>query len=146
MLGGYTMQLTNLQVLNVLRALNVLSQNKLPVKLSWRVTTAIRTLEPFAKATEEPLKELQMKYALRDDDGKFVEAVDQEGNAVPNTMQIPNEKVELLNREISELLNETIDVENVTFRLSEFPDSLEIEPAVLTALSPVIDPTDSVGI
>lgn len=138
------MQLKNTQVLNAVRALTVLSQNKLPVKLSWRIATALRTLEPFAKAVEEPMKELQMKYAVRDDDGKFVEALDEKGTPVPNTLQIPADKVELLNKEVNDLLNEAVNVDNVTLRISDFPDSMEIEPVVFGALVPLIDDSEEV--
>lgn len=133
------MQLTNLQVLNVSQALNVLSQNKLPIKLSWRVATAIRSLDPFMKAADETMKEVRMKYAVKDDQGKYLEAIDKEGNPIPNTVQIPNDKVVILNTEMDELLNQTVTVENVTLHLSDFPDKLELEPSVLNALIPIID-------
>jgi hypothetical protein len=132
------MQLTNIQVLNAVQALSSLGQNKLPFKLAWRVTTAIRSLEPFAKAVDEPMKEIRLKYALRDHLDNLVEAVDKDGNAIPNTVQIPNDKIALVNKEMEDLLSLTVEVHNVEFKLSEFPESLELEPAVLTALTPII--------
>ncbi len=133
------MQLTNTQVLNVLQALSTLSQNKLPIKLSWKITTAIRSLEPFAKAIDEPMKEIRLKYALRDHLDNFVEAVDKDGNPVPNTIQIPNDKVAIVNQEMEELLTQTVEVSNVTLRLTDFPDTLQVEPVVLNALLPIIN-------
>ena len=132
------MQLTNLQVLNVLQALNKLGQEKLPIRLSWKVTTAVRELETFAKAVDEPMKEIRMKYANRDHLGVLVEATDKDGTVIPNTITIPNDKIELVNKELDELLNQEVEVKNVTFKLSDFPDSLELEPAVLNALYPVM--------
>jgi hypothetical protein len=132
------MQLTNLQVLNVLQALNKLGQEKLPIRLSWKVTTAVRELEAFAKAVDEPMKEIRMKYANRDHLGALVEAKDENGNAIPNTITIPNDKIESVNKELDELLSQEVEVKNVTFKLSDFPDSLELEPAVLNALYPVM--------
>lgn len=133
------MQLTNLQVLNVTQALSVLSQNKLPIKLSWKVATAIRSLEPFAKSVDEPMKELRMKYAIKDQAGNYIEALDKEGKPLPNTIQIPSDKVEILNKEMDELLTQTVMVENVTLHISDFPETLQLEPSVLNALSPIID-------
>lgn len=133
------MQLTNLQVLNVSQALNVLAQNKLPIKLSWRVATALRSLDSFTKAADESMKELRMKYAVKDDQGNYLEAVDKDGNPVPNTIQIPNDKVVALNTEMEELLKQTVTVENVTLHLSDFPEKLEMEPSVLNGLMPIID-------
>jgi hypothetical protein len=133
------MQLTNIQVLNAVQALSSLGQNKLPFKLAWRVTTALRSLEPFAKAVDEPMKDIRTKYALRDDAGNFVEAIDKDGNNVPNTVQIPNDKIALVNKEMEDLLAQTVEVHNVEFKLSEFPESLELEPNVLNALTPLIN-------
>lgn len=132
------MQLTNVQVLNAIQALSSLGQSKLPFKLAWRVTTAIRSLEPFAKAAEEPLKEIRLKHALRDHLDNLVEAVDKDGNTIPNTIQIPNDKIAIVNKEMDELLSQTVEVHNVEFKLSEFPDSIELEPAVLNGLVPLM--------
>lgn len=136
--GGYTMQLTNFQVLNIMQALGAVSQQKLPVKLAWKVTTAVRALEPFAKAVDEPLKEIRTKHANRDHLGNLVEALDKDGNPVPNTITIPNDKIEVVNKEMDELLTQTVEVSNVSLRLSDFPETMELEPAVLTALLPII--------
>lgn len=133
------MQLTNLQVLNVTQALSVLSQKKLPIKLSWKISTAIRSLEPFAKSIDDPMKELRMKYAVKDQQGNFVEALDKDGNAVPNTIQIPNDKVQILNKEIDEFLSQMVSVENVTLHIADFPDTLELEPTILSSLSPILN-------
>jgi hypothetical protein len=132
------MQLTNIQVLNAVQALSSLGQQKLPFKLAWRVTTAMRSLEPFAKAVEEPLKEIRLKYALRDHLDNFVEAVDKDGNTIPNTIQIPNDKITIVNKEMDDILFQTVEVHNVEFKLSEFPDTIELEPAVLSALVPLM--------
>lgn len=132
------MQLTNLQVLNALQALNSLSQQKLPVRLGWKINTALGALQPFAKATDEPLSEIRTRYAIRDEKGNLMEAVDNDGNKLPNTIQIPNDKIELVNQEINDFLAQTVEVLNVEFKLSEFPETLEIEPSVLNGLTPLI--------
>ena len=139
------MQLTNLQVLNAVGALNVLGQQKMPIKLAWKINTAIRSLEPFAKAIDEPMKDIRIKYALRDQLDNLVEAVDKDGKNIPNTIQIPNDKIAIVNQELDELLSQTVEVHNVAFRLSEFPDTLELEPSVLNALGILItedEPTE----
>lgn len=132
------MKLTNVQVLNALQAINTISQQKLPIRLSWRVSTAARTLEPFAKAVDEPMKEIRLKHAVRDHLDNLVEALDEKGNPIPNTIQIPNDKIAIVNQEMNELLSQEVEVSNVEFKLSEFPDSMELEPAVLSALMPLM--------
>lgn len=132
------MQLTNVQVLNVLQGLNTISQNKLPIRLAWKVTTAIRSLQEFAKAVDEPMKEIRTKHALKDEAGNFVSAVDENGKAIPDTIQIPNDKIAIVNQEMNELLGATVEVSNVEFSLSDFPESMELEPSVLSLLMPVL--------
>jgi hypothetical protein len=132
------MQLTNVQVLNALQSLSALGQQKLPIKLAWKVTTAARTLEPFGKAVEEPLKEIRLKYATRDHLDNLVEAVDQDGKTIPNTITIPNDKIAIVNKEMDELLLQVVEVSNVEFKLSDFPDTMELEPAVLNGLMPLL--------
>lgn len=132
------MQLTNVQVLNVLQGLNTISQNKLPIRLAWKVTTAIRSLQEFAKAVDEPMKEIRTKHALKDEAGNFVQAVDENGKEIPDTIQIPNDKIAIVNQEMNELLGATVEVSNVEFSLSDFPESLEMEPSVLSLLMPVL--------
>lgn len=132
------MQLTNVQVLNVLQGLNTISQNKLPIRLAWKVTTAIRSLQDFAKSLDEPMQEIRMKYALRDETGSLMEALDEKGDKLPNTIQIPNDKIAIVNKEMNELLGATVEVANVEFSLSDFPETLELEPSTLNLLAPII--------
>jgi len=132
------MQLTNVQILNVLQGLNTISQNKLPIRLAWKVTTAIRSLQDFAKAVDEPMKEIRTKHALKDETGNFVAAVDENGKNIPDTIQIPNDKIATVNMEMNELLGATVEVANVEFSLSDFPETLELEPSVLSLLMPVL--------
>jgi translation initiation factor 6 (eIF-6) len=102
-------------------------------------------LEPFAKAVDEPMKDIRMKYAIKDQLDNYIEAVDDNGNAVPNTIQIPNDKIAIVNKDMDELLSQMVEVLNVKFKLSEFPDTLELQPAVLVGLTPLItedEPTE----
>ena len=132
------MQLTNLQVLNVLQGLNKLSQEKLPIKLSWKVTTAVRSLESFGKSADEMLTQIRTKYATRDHLGNLVEALDKDGNAIPNTITIANDKIAEVNAEFDEALKQVVEVHNVSLKLSDFPETMELEPAALNALSPIL--------
>jgi hypothetical protein len=131
------MELTNSQVLNALQGLNTLSSNKLPIKLAWKVTTAIRELEVFAKAVETPLQDIRMKYAARDEDGRLLEALNEAGEKIPNTLQIPSDKLGLLNSELMDLMNAQVQVHNVALSLEDFPDTFEMEPTTLNLLMPL---------
>lgn len=133
------MKLTNLQVLNALQSLNVISQTKLPIKFAWKVATAIRALQEFSKALEGPMQEIREKHAIRNSDGIMIEAVDEEGKTIPNTVQIPNDKIAIVNAEINGLLDETVEVANVNLKLSDFPEDIKLEPVVLNGLSSLVE-------
>lgn len=132
------MKLTNFQVLNALQSLNLISQTKLPIKFAWKVATAIRSLEQFSRALEMPMQEIREKYAMRNSDGVMIEAENEKGEKIPNTIQIPNEKIAIVNAEINGLLEETVEVSNVELKLSDFPDDIKLEPVVLSGLTPLI--------
>jgi hypothetical protein len=132
------MQLTNAQVLNALQGLNTISQNKLPIRLAWKVTTAIQSLQEFATTLDAPLQEIRLKHALRDEEGNLVEVRDENNVAIPNTIQIPNEKIPVVQQEMNELLNATVEVANVQFSLNDFPETLQLEPSVLVLLTPIL--------
>ena len=68
----------------------------------------------------------------------MVEALDKDGKVIPNTITIPNDKIELVNMELDELLSQVVEVSNVGLKLSDFPDSMELEPTALLALAPIL--------
>jgi uncharacterized protein YxjI len=132
------MKLTNLQILNATQGLGALSQKKMGIKTAWKITTALRSLEHFAKSADESMKEIRNKYALLDAQGNPLEAVNEKGERVANTVQIPNDKVAVLNKEMTEFMDQEIEVHNAQFRLADFPENLELEPSVLLAIAPLL--------
>jgi hypothetical protein len=132
------MRLTNLEVLNALRPLEVISQQKLPVKLSWKIATAMNALKPFAEQPQKFISEVTAKYAIRDEMGNAVESTDADGNKIPNTIQIGPMDIEKVNTELSDLMKQTVEVSNVELSLDDFPDTTEVEPVVMTGLLPLL--------
>jgi hypothetical protein len=131
------MRLTNLEVLNAQRPLEIISQQKLPVKLSWKIATAMNALKPFAEETQKFISEVTAKYAIRDEMGNAVESTDMDGNNIPNTIQIGPLDIERVNTELSDLMKQTVEVSNVELSLADFPDTIEVEPAVMSGLLPL---------
>lgn len=132
------MQLTNKQVTDAYRGLTMLSNQKVPIKLAWKITTAIRSLAPFATKAGEIMEEIQKKYAMKNEDGTVVLGLDEKGNSIPNTMQIPPANISQLNAEIADILDQLVEVHNVQLKTTDFPDDINIEPAVLTNLSSIL--------
>lgn len=132
------MKLTNLQVLNATQGLGALSQKKMGIKAAWKITTALRSLEVFAKAADETMKEIRNKYAVLDTNGNPMEAVNEKGERIPNTVQIPTDKIELVNKEMNDFMTSEVEVHNVQFKISDFPETLELEPSVLLAIAALL--------
>jgi hypothetical protein len=132
------MKLRNEQILNVFSGLNVLGNEKFSAKLAWKISTARAVLTPFVESLEKTMSELRLKYAIRDEEGNVVPAVNEEGKSVEGTIQVSRENVPLLNKELTDLLSVETDVENVSLSINDFPETLEISPNALAALQPIL--------
>ena len=71
------MKLRNEQILNVFAGLNSLGNEKFSAKLAWKISTARGALTPFVESLEKAMSELRLKYAIRDEEGNPVPAVDE---------------------------------------------------------------------
>lgn len=132
------MELTNLQVQEVLGALRAIGQQKFPAKFAWKLQTARKSLEAPAQTLVEAIQEIQQKYAERDKEGKLVEGTNEKGETVPGSIKIPAEKIAEANKELEELLQEKVKVENVQLKVSDFPESAEVTVDMLSALAPIM--------
>jgi len=132
------MKLTNLQVLSSVQGLSALAQKKMGIKAAWKITTALKSLEQFAKTAEESMQTIRDKYALLDESGKPLLAVNEKGESIPNTVQIPSDKVSEFNKEMSDFMQAEVEVANVQLTLKDFPENLELEPSVLLSVAALI--------
>jgi hypothetical protein len=132
------MKLRNEQILNVFTGLNSLGNEKFAAKLAWKISTARGALTPFVESLEKTMVEVRAKYAVKDEEGKIVPAVGENGLPIEGTMQVAKENVILLNQELTELLSIETEVENVSLSINDFPDTLEISPNALAALQPIL--------
>ena len=132
------MELKNREVIDIFNTLNTLAKERLPIKLSWRIETSRRALEPFYETALAAVEQAKVRRALKNPDGSFVLAKGPDGNNIPGTMMFPREEVEDLNKEINSVLDETVEVSNITIKLSEFPDNLEISAESIKGLDKVV--------
>lgn len=131
------MKLTNVEILDASKSLEVLTQQKFPIKLSWKISTAHDSLKVFAEKAQNFLNEIRLKYAIRDEQGNLVQATDAEGNPIENTLKISLDKIDAANKEINDLLNQTVEVSNCELDLNDFPDDFALEPQILSNLKPL---------
>jgi hypothetical protein len=132
------MELKNRDVVEVFNSLNTLARERLPIKLSWRIETSRRALEPFYETAIAAVEQAKVRRALKNPDGTFVLAKGPDGNPVPGTMMFPREEVEDLNKEINSVLDEVVEVSNIAIKLSEFPDNLEMSAESIKGLDKVV--------
>lgn len=132
------MKLTNLQVLSAVQGLGALAQKKMGIKAAWKITTALKSLETYAKNAEESMQKIRDSYALLDASGKPLEAVNEKGERVPNTVQIPTDKIASFNKEMSDFMLEHVEVTNVEIALKDFPQDMELEPSVLLSIASIV--------
>lgn len=134
----YGMELKNREIIDIVNSLNTLARERLPIKLSWRIETARRGLTSFYETALAAVEQAKFRRALRNPDGSFVLAKDAGGNDVPGTMMFPRDQVEDLNKEINSVLDEKVEVSNISIKLSEFPDNLELSAESIKGLDQII--------
>lgn len=132
------MKLTNQQMLDVFAGLNTLSNEKFAAKMSWKIQMARTTLQPLVEALDKLLTEVRTKYAVKDNLGETIPAKNDKGEDIPNTIQIASENFAAVNDELMGLMKAEVEVSNVSLSLSDFPDTFEISPNTLAALSPIL--------
>jgi hypothetical protein len=132
------MELKNRDVIDIFNSLNTLARERLPIKLSWRIETSRRALEPFYETAIAAVEQAKVRKALKNPDGTFVLAKGPDGNSVPGTMMFPREEIEDLNKEINSVLDEVVEISNITLKLSEFPDNLEMSAESIKGLDKVV--------
>lgn len=132
------MKIKNKDVIEILSTLNLMARQKLPVKLSWRIETARNAIRPFADTAIKMVDQIKMDRALKDSEGRPLMSKDQNGNDVPETLMFDKNVVEELNRDIESILGEEVEIDNVEFKLEDFPDSLELTANEIRTLNKII--------
>lgn len=132
------MKIKNKDVIEIISTMNTLAKEKLPIKLSWRIQTTRKILEPFYETVMNEVEQAKINKAMKNSDGSLVLAKDSNGNEVPGSMMFDRNEVEVLNKEIESLLNEEVEVENISLRIDEFPDNLELSANEMRSLDKII--------
>lgn len=123
------MKLMSLEPL--MEALNNLSQKELPIKISYKISVAVKKLSIEYELFLSKRRELAEKYAKeKDDQGKA--KIEENG-----TIKIDLTKRELFHREMKELLEVEIELPIKEIHLDELGD-VEITPIDIAKLEPLI--------
>lgn len=132
------MELKNREIIDIVNSLNTLAHERLPIKLSWRIETSRRALMPFYETAMAAAEQAKFRKALKNPDGSFIFAKGPDGNDIIGRMMFRKEEVEELNKEIASVLDETVEISNITMKLSEFPENLEVSAESIKGLDKII--------
>lgn len=108
------------QLLQIAPSLQALGAMKLPVKVAFRVGTALTNVKPVMATFDEARMKLFQEHGTLGEDGQ--------------TYTVPAEKVGVFNEQFSALTEEDCTVTLPKIKLSEMGD-VSIEPQHLAALS-----------
>lgn len=116
--------------LNIKQILNSLANQKLPIKLSYKIMKFIVSLEAEEKFYIEKLNSIISQYSKKDENGNPLT----EGDSV----LIQEDKIEVCQKEVAELRELEIEISNEPFTLEEL-ENLEFTPAELYTLNSIIE-------
>ena len=132
------MKIKNRDIIELLSTLNLMSRQKLPIRVSWKIETARNAIRPFAETAITMIDNVKKEKALKDSDGTPLCLKDEKGNNLPETLMFDKNVIEEVNKEIEALLDEEVELNNVEFKLEDFPESIELTANEVRSLSKII--------
>ena len=117
------------EVSNLQKTTQNFLQMEMPLRLSYKFTKLLSSIETESEFFITKLREIISKYGDKDDQGNFKE---ENGNIL-----IQKQFIELAQKEVSALNNIEVTLPDITFTLDEL-EILNIKPADLRALLPFI--------
>lgn len=118
-------------ILNSIPIFRTLSNQALPIKVAYQVARLIRELDAESTTFDESRRQIIEKYAEREDTGEYKQT--DEGNII-----IQPDKMEDCNREMTELLETTIEINAEPLNINEFVN-VELTPAQMLSLEPFFE-------
>lgn len=132
------MKIKNRDIIEILSTLNLMSRQKLPIRVSWKIETARNAIRPFAETAISMVDNVKKEKALKDSEGRPLCMKDEKGNDIPETLMFDKNVIEEVNKEIEALLEEEVELNNVEFKLEDFPDSVELTANEVRTLGKII--------
>ena len=132
------MRIKNKDIIEIVTTMNMLAREKLPIRTAWRIETSRKALMPFFETVVGLIDQTKKGKALKNPDGSFILAKDKNDADIPGTLMFEKSIVEELNSEINNLLEEEVEVENISLNISDFPENLELTADSIRSLEKVI--------
>ena len=118
-------------ILNSIPIFRNISNQPLPIKIAYQVARLIRELDKESTTFDESRRKIIEKYAERDESGEY--KLTEDGNII-----IKPEDIEMCNREMTELLETSIEINVEPLNINNFT-ATELTPAQMLSLEPFFD-------
>lgn len=132
------MKLKNKDLAEILSSINNLGQEKIPIRVAWKLETIRKAVLPFFETLQMTLDSYKKAKAIKNDEGQFVLAKDQQGNDIPNTMVFDKKDIDELNKEIIALMNEDVEIANLSLNIEDFPENLMVSMESIRGLNKLV--------
>ena len=119
------------QLLNSSEGLKGLSQKQLKARCAYTVGKLLKNIDGELTTFNEARMNLITKYGEKDENNELIK--DEKDN-----VHILPENIALFNKELQELLNTSVELNNNKIKISDI-DSIEFTPTEMSQLEPFID-------
>lgn len=118
------MKLKIKDIIEILDSIESLSNKVIPIKIAWKMERLRKRLMPFFEEYTNSIELIKKEKALKNIDGSFVLAKTERGTDMPELMVFDPRDVDFLDSQITELLEEEKEIEDVyLLKIHEFPNT-----------------------
>lgn len=104
----------------------------LPLKVAYKLNKIRKAVDENAEFYSEKFQKIVQDYAKKDDEGNLVFSED------GNQIMIQDDKILECNKELEELQELEVEIENYNLTIEDFGDDIECTPDQLEALMPFL--------
>lgn len=106
------MKLKIKEIIEILDSIELLSKEKIPIKLAWKIEKLRKSILPFFENYADSMEQIKSEKALKNADGTFVLAKTEFGLNVPEQMVFDPRDIDFLDSKINDLLEEEVELNN----------------------------------
>ena len=111
----------------------IFSEMNLPLKAAYKLNKIKKAVEKEGDFYGEKFQEILDKYAKKDENGELV--FNEDGSQI----MIKDDMIEECNKELTDLQNLEVQIENYGLTIDDFGDDIECTPDSLAALMPFME-------
>lgn len=121
------------QIIDFRNSEDIFGEMNLPLKAAYKLNKIKKTVEKEGDFYGEKFQEILDKYAKKDENGELVFSED------GNQIMIKDDAIEECNKELNELQNLEIQIENYNLSIEDFGEDIECTPDDLATLMPFME-------